>query len=238
MKVTTGHTKNAQQNILSLGDAHSQIRAITEAKFRHVMLDFVEGLFFSEVEKLCGKAFARKTDEFCHRGGSDPGSVILQGKRISVKKPRVKLAGEEVELKSYAALQSYDLLCERVMKHMLAGVSTRNYEPLLDEVSGSMGLSKSSVSNAFGQGSLQALEELNSRNLSEHRFCVLMMDGIHYSDKMIIVALGITAEGKKLILGLKEGHTENFEICKDLLHSLSSKCCIWQGRGRTALQLA
>jgi hypothetical protein len=43
-----------------------------------------------EVEALCGKAFSRKGSEGHRRGGSDPGSVILQGQRIAVKKPRLR----------------------------------------------------------------------------------------------------------------------------------------------------
>ena len=34
----------------------------------------------------------------------------------------------------------FDLLCDRVMKHMISGVSKRNYEPLLEEISGGTGL--------------------------------------------------------------------------------------------------
>ena len=36
---------------------------------------------------------------------------------------------------------------------MMSGVSTRDYDGLLDEVSGGMGLKKSSVSKAFVRGS-------------------------------------------------------------------------------------
>jgi hypothetical protein len=102
-----------------------------------------------EVEALCGKAFSRKGLQRQHRAGSDPGSVILQGQRIAVKKPRVKKAGKEVELETYAALQGYDLLQERVVKHVMSGVSTRDYDSLLEEVSGGLGFKKSSVSKAF-----------------------------------------------------------------------------------------
>jgi transposase-like protein len=187
---------------------------------RDSALAFVYGLFVEEVEALCGPAFSRKGADGYHRGGSDPGSVILEGQRLKVKKARIKKGGKDVELQSYAALQGFDLLQDRVLNHMLRGVSTRDYEPLLDEVSGGLGLKKSSVSKAFIRGSRQALDSINGRDLSGHQWAALMIDGIEFADASVIVVLGITVTGKKLILGLKRGDTENSETVKDLLQEL------------------
>ncbi len=92
-------------------DTYSQIREMVEQQMRGAALALVQGLFFDEVESLCGSAHSRKGESLCHRGGSDPGSVLLQGQRVAVKKLRAKRDGEDVELKSYTALQDYDLLC-------------------------------------------------------------------------------------------------------------------------------
>jgi len=48
----------------------------------------------------------------------------------------------------------------------------------------------------------------------------VLIDGIEFQKRHIIVALGITTKGEKLILGLREGSTENHEVCKDLLQGL------------------
>ena len=37
---------------------------------------------------------------------------------------------------------------------------------------------------------------------------VVMVDGIHFRDRVILVALGIDAKGNKYVLGLREGSTE------------------------------
>lgn len=211
---------SAQVPTSNIQEAFKEIQNLVRHQIRGATLSFVQGLFDQEMEELCGKPFSRKTDSGCHRGGSDPGSVILEGRRVSVKKPRAKKEGEEVPLQTYSALQSFDLYCDRVMKQMLAGTSTRNYEPLLDEISGSAGLKKSTVSKAFTRGSLQALEALNGRTLSGHNWLAVLIDGIEFQKRHIIVALGITTKGEKLILGLREGSTENHEVCKDLLQSL------------------
>ena len=56
-------------------------------------------------------------------------------------------------MKTYSALRDYDLLGERVKEYMFCGVSTRDYEPLLDEISSGTGLKKSCVSKAFVKAS-------------------------------------------------------------------------------------
>lgn len=201
-------------------DVRSQIRERIRNEMRDSALALVHGLFMEEVEALCGPSFSRKGAEGFHRGGSDPGSVILEDQRVRVKKPRVKRAGKDVELQSYAALQGFDLLQDRVLKHMLCGVSTRNYDGLLKEISGGLGLKKSSVSKAFIRGSRQALDSINGRDLSGYDWAALMIDGIEFADTAVVVVLGITGNGKKLILGLKRGDSENSETVKDLLQEL------------------
>jgi len=200
-------------------DSFSQIRELVQNQMRGAALAMALQLFNEEMEHMCGPKFSRKTDNLCHRGGSDDGSIILQGQNVSVKKPRLRKDDEEVTLQSYTALQDYDLLCKRVMKHMLTGVSTRNYEGLLEEITDSTGLKKSTVSSAFKKSSEKSLSEINGRDLSAHEFVAVMIDGIGFGDRMVIAALGITTKGTKMIIGLREGDSENSAVCVDLLQS-------------------
>ncbi len=202
-------------------DAQSQIRDLLKAQMKNSVQDLIVNLFKNEVKELCGERFERKGDELFYRAGSDPGSTLVAGQRVSVKKPRVKNQdGDEVILKSYSALQDFDLLCENVMKHMVSGVSSRNYEGLLTEIAQSTGLKKSSVSKAFVQGSEDQLNLINSRSLKDHLFFAVMIDAIEFAGRHVLVALGFSDKGKKMILGLKEGSSENHEVCNDLMQSL------------------
>lgn len=212
-----------QYSFQTVIDTGSKIREVVESQMRNAATKMVYELFRQEVERLCGALFSRKIPGQCHRGGSDPGSVLIQGQRVSVRKPRVKQDGQDVDLETYEALQDYDVLCERVVGHMLAGVSTRNYDPLLDDIAGGTGLSKSSVSEAFVRASKGALDSLNSRDLQKYTFLSIMIDGIGFGDRTVVVALGIRDSGEKMILGIREGSTENWEICRDLLESLVSR---------------
>lgn len=215
--------REIQPAIHVVQDIRTQIRDRIRGEMRDSALALVHGLFLEEVAALCGSPFSRKGETGYHRGGSDPGSVILQGQRIQVKKARVKQAGKDVELQSYAALQGFDLLQDRVLKQMMTGVSTRDYDGLLEEVSGGLGLKKSSVSKAFIRGSKQALDAINSRDLSVYDWAALMIDGIEFAGTCVVAVLGITTKGQKLILGLKRGDSENWEVCKDLLQELISR---------------
>ena len=65
--------------------------------------------------------------------------------------------------------------------------------------------------------------KLQRRDLSKLSLAVLMIDGIHFEDHVVLVALGFENDGKKHVLGLWEGATENFRACKALLENLASR---------------
>ena len=216
-------SKSYQQSFQIVKSVGEEIRGVVEAQMRGAALAMAHELFRQEIEKLCGPAFSRKSDDQCHRAGSDPGSIVFHGQRVQVKKPRVKKCDESVELETYSALQNYDLLCESVKKHMVAGVSTRDYDGVIEEISGGMGLSKSTVSEAFVRASKGSLDMLNARDLGQYNFVAVMVDGIGFGDRTVVAALGITDVGQKLILGIREGESENWELTKDLFESLIAR---------------
>jgi transposase-like protein len=212
-----------QQKFYLVSNRLGQVREMVEAQMRGALLSMLVKLFTDEVNLLCGPRFSRKNEGILYRGGSDHGSVLAQGRRLQIKKPRVRGDKGEVELHTYAALQNYDMFSQKIMDHMMSGVSTRNYDGLLDEIEGGLGVSKSMVSRAFVNGSKQALETINSRDLSSYRFCSIMIDGIGFGSRTVVAAMGITDKGKKIIIGLREGDTENWEVVRDLLASLTAR---------------
>jgi len=125
-----------------------------------------------------------------------------------------------VTLRGYEALQSHDLLDEEVQRKMLRGVSTRDYGELLDELQGGLGLPRNLVSQAFTRTSQKALEQINGRDLGGHVFAVLMIDAQKFAGTYVVTALGFTTEGQKVLLGLREGHSENADVVADLLQNL------------------
>ena len=216
-------TKN-RYSIQVLPSESNKIREIVEDRIRSSIINMIYNLFEEELLALCGKRHVRGRDKRHYRAGSDRGSVLAQGQRLQIRKPRVKgMGGSDIKLKSYSSLQSYDIICDKVLNYAMRGVSSRNYSELLDDIVGGTGLSKSTVSRAFNKSSRKSLESLNGRDLSKNKFSAIMIDGVIFGSRTVVVALGITVEGKKLVLGLREGHTENWDVCKDLLESLIAR---------------
>ena len=187
---------------------------------RSAALEFCEALLQQEVEALCGAPFARKGEGQYHRGGSEETTVIVEDGKVRMRRPRVRGAEGEIALRTLEKLQEQDLLDERMRESMLLGVSTRNYGRVVNGYSKKLGISKSNVSRAFKRASQKELDCINQGSLEEHEFVALMIDGIEIAGTVVIAALGITSELKKVPLGLKEGDTENAAVVQDLLSSL------------------
>ena len=129
------------------------------------------------------------------------------------------------QLATYQHFADRDPLRRVVLERMLAGVSTRRYrrtqEPVGEQVeTRARSTSKSAVSRTFVERTREALGELMSRQLSDLRLAVMMLDGLELKGRMMIVALGITTEGVKIPLGLWEGSTENATVATALLSDL------------------
>jgi putative transposase len=57
------------------------------------------------------------------------------------------------------------------------------------------------------------------RDLGALDLGVLMIDGVHIEEHVLLVALGIDADGKKHVLGVREGATENAARCSPICAS-------------------
>ena len=121
-----------------------------------VGLGVVHELLEVEVDEVVGLKGKHNPDRTAKRHGHERGSMTLGGRRIEVRRPRIRSAGDERELpvQTYEYFADRDPLTRAVMDRMLAGVSTRRYasvgEPVGEEVEQqSSSTSKSSVSELF-----------------------------------------------------------------------------------------
>jgi putative transposase len=62
-----------------------------------------------------------------------------------------------------------------------------------------------------------------ARDLTDLDVCVLMIDGVHFADDLLVVAMVITTDGTKIPVGLVHGDTENATIVKALLADLVAR---------------
>lgn len=178
----------------------------------------------AEVTRLCGQRYERQPQRQHTRYGHQPGFVTVAGQKATIRRPRVRQAGggREVELPLYQTMQSEGAMSEAALKRLVRGVSTRNYEEVVDLARDSFGVKKSSVSRAFVKATAAAIQELSSRRLDQ-RFLAIFLDGVEYAGETMLVALGITETGEKKVLGLRQGASENAAVCTALLEELRER---------------
>ncbi len=204
-----------------------QVLLDVRAELREMMvvggMAIVAALMTQDVEALCGPRYARKPEETATRWGEQKGTVVLGGRKVQVTRPRVRRGGKEVPLPTYQQLTQEDPLDERALEQMLIGVSTRKYQRSLEPVTPELlekTTSKSEVSRRFVAMTEAQLQEMLSQPLGGTEWTALMLDGITFAEHVIVVALGIDATGRKQVLGLREGSTENATLCRELLAGL------------------
>jgi transposase-like protein len=193
-------------------------------------LQVLEVMLAEDVARLVGPKGRHNPDRAAVRHGAEPGQVTLGGRRVRVRRPRVRSADGtgEVAVPTYQAFASTELLGHLALERMLAKLSTRRYpaglEPVGAEVEqAAAGTSKSAVSRRFVARTEHALTELLTQDLSGLDLVALLVDGIRVADHCCVVALGITIDGTKIPLALAEGATENATIVGDLLTGLRAR---------------
>ena len=179
----------------------------------------------AEVATLAGPRYVRDPQNAVNRWGKQQGLVYVNGQKVNTDKPRVMRktsAGkhEEIELKTYKEFSKPSAMNEAIMAKMLAGVSTRDYEGTIDQVLDGHGISRSAVSRRAVKTASKRLEEFYARRFDDREFVAILIDGIGVADIDNIVALGIDIWGKKTVLGIRQGASENTKVCTELLEDL------------------
>jgi putative transposase len=182
-------------------------------------------LLEDEVTRLCGARYERRPGRTNTRYGRQGGVVTLGGQKLPIDRPRVRRAdgGGEVPLEIYTKLQSPEAMPQAVLRRMVRGVSTREYEDVIDTARDGFGVDRSSVSRQFVRASAADVRALAERRFDGQRYAAVMIDGVEYAGETMVVALGITADGTKRVLGLRQGATENAEVGTALLEDLVSR---------------
>lgn len=171
-----------------------------------------------DVEEVAGKKGAHQRERKAYRHGYEQSRVVMGGEKVAITRPRVRSKeGQEIGIPSLTMFQNEDPLNQTVLERLLIGVSTRKYErSVQDGLEGTSCVSKSEASRRFIVGMETVMDAFFSRAIDK-RYPVVMMDGMELGKMSIIAAMGIDTDGRKQMLGLREGGTENSEVVKDLL---------------------
>jgi putative transposase len=209
---------------LRLGEVLVDTREALLDLFHRAGYEAITKLLKEDQEALCGPRHAQWPGREHHRHSSEPSSLVLGGRRVAVRKPRVRrIDGSEVSLPSWERYSREDPLDERAVEQMVVGVSTRKYarglEPLPPGLE-SHGVSRSSVSRRFVARTEAFVREYVERPLNDLDVPIVMIDGKGLGDHLMIVVLGVDREGQKHVLAVREGSTEAHGVCQELLRDL------------------
>lgn len=218
-------------------DAKQQLHDFTHA----VGVAAIEGLLELSATQLAGEphpgkalpptsAPAGSAHGPVRRHGHQPGVVCMGKSKLRVKRPRLRTLPDaqgqthEVEAPAYTALKHDPKLSRRIMDVALGGgVSTRKYKKTLEQTADAVGVSKSAVSRALKQAMTTALEELQARTIPGAEILAVYIDGFVVGDSHVIGAIGVKKDGTKMVLGVREGSSENLTVVTALLTDLRER---------------
>ncbi len=186
-------------------------------------LEAVDDVLQQQVLELAGARYNRKDPgQPLRRWGKQKGWVYLGDQKVGIEVPRVRdtVAGAEIPLDVYRALQSPRELDEGMLLRVLKGISCRNYKACAQAVPETFGMSASSVSRRFVKASAKKLKQFQERPLDDYDFVALFIDGKSFADEQMVIALGVTMDGQKIPLGFVESATENERVCRQLIQDL------------------
>jgi putative transposase len=188
-------------------------------------LQAVEQELQAEITALAGGKKYGRSQTGVKRWGSNPGSVFVGDQKLKINVPRVRDVeeGREVQLRSYERLQNPAHLDEIALSRVINGISQGKYERAAEHVPETFGIKKTSITRKFIRASGKQLESFLKRDLSGHDIVAIFIDGKFFADNEMVIALGVTISGEKVVLGFIETSTENHTICRDFLNGLKSR---------------
>jgi putative transposase len=201
----------------------NQIRHELEGLFEMIRANVQEtvGQYLSklmdvELTEFLGRGrYERCEREADHRNGSYPRKFTLKGVgEVGVKVPRDR-NGEFKTQVLPRSKQYEDALREDISVMFLAGVSTRSLSLISERLIGRK-ISAGEVSKVSSELT-KAVEAWRERDLSGEPIKYLFVDGTLFSMRVegsvekvpVLVAIGVTVEGRRTVLGLQAGDKES-----------------------------
>jgi putative transposase len=184
----------------------------------------IEALLRLSAEGVAGPPHPGKKGGVIGWHGREQGTICLKERKLRVKRPRLRKKGEkeggEVPVPAYEAMRADGKLGSRMLEILLRGVSTRQYAKVLPAMAETVGVSRSSVSREAIEASEAELTRLCERRLDDLDLLIIYVDGVIFGEHHVLGALGVDAEGRKHVLGLAEGASENQVVARGLLEDL------------------
>ncbi|MGA9642715.1 MAG: IS256 family transposase [Terriglobales bacterium] len=211
----------AVQMMLPMAEMVAWLRKGVGELIRQAGLQLMDLMMQEEVRELAGERSQRQAERTASRWGSERGYCVVMGQKVPIQRPRVRTTEDkEVRLGSYEMFHRGEPLTETVWEKLMLGLSTRKYDQAVRQFTEAYGLEKSAISEHFIEASRKKLKEMMERRLDKTRLCALLVDATPFQGQQMVAALGIDEYGRKMILGIRQGATENATVVGELLADL------------------
>ena len=214
----------AVQMVLPMAEMVGWLHKGVGALIRQAGLRVMELLMEEEVRERVGERSQPQPDRTAKRWGKERGFCVVMGQKVPIDRPRVRTTDDrEVRLGSYEMFHRGEPLTETVWEKLMLGLSTRKYGQAVREFAEAYGLEKSAISEHFIEASREKLKKMMERRLDKMRLCALLIDATPFAGQQMVAALGISQDGRKTILGIRQGATENATVVGELLGDLMNR---------------
>jgi transposase-like protein len=186
-----------------------------------IQMQTLETILTLSAEQIAGTRTPGKPSGEIRWHGSQAGKIKLADREVKVNRPRLRHKTEgEVKIPAYEKLRQDRGLQQHILGALMRGVSTREYDEVLPAMAETVGVSRSSVSRQAIEASAEQLKALRDKRWETTEVLVIYIDGQRFGAHMILSAVGVDREGRKHILGIEAGATENAAAVKRLLTHL------------------
>lgn len=212
------------QMLLPLVDLISEARLAVDEIIAEAGRGLIQTILRVSAEQVAGAKTPGKASGEVRWHGSQRGRVRLADRQLQVERPRLRRKqGGEVAIPAYEALRASEQTGAEMFTALLKGVSTRDYAGVIPRLAESVGVSRSAVSREAAEAGERVLEELLERRWEETEILVIYLDGMKFGAQHVISAVGVDRDGRKHVLGIQLGATENAAAVKDLLVRLRDR---------------
>lgn len=191
---------------------------------------YLSELMDSELTEFLGRErYERVEGKANHRNGSYGRHFTLKGiGEVDVKVPRDREGEFETQVIPRSK-QYEDELRRDLCVMFLSGISTRTLSMMSERLLGRK-ISPTEVSKASKELTA-AVEEWRERDLSEEPIKYLFVDGVIFSMRIdgsvehvpVLVVIGVTQKGKRLVLALQAGDKESASCWRQLFKDLKRR---------------
>jgi len=209
------------QAVLPLLSMIGQAQLSIDELIGQLSRQFIEQMLLLSAQSVAGAQHKGRHSGDVRWHGTQNGVVAIGHAKLRVRRPRLRSASAEVAIPAYNALASDASLSRRIADIMVCNVSTRRYARVVHRCADELGISKSAISRQFVKQSAQAWSQLMHRDVSQIDLVAIYVDGVIVGKHHIIAAVGVDAQGKKHVLGLAPGSSENAKVVKDLFSALA-----------------